>query len=296
MKTFASLFYCLALLTVIVLVGAAINAPTVAAVRQDEEEVKSAKASPPQPSRKPSAADAKPQAKTSTGTITLTAPQKRTRPGLAFVSVTVPGVKDEEWNQRVEVVWDVEAQWQVPDVEFSVEAGSIEVRDSGRRVQLAIPDSSGVVVVKCVATVDGKFVSKNLAKTYIEVQYEPRKPTGRVEAGSAAAAPLAAAPPAKAVTALFIIDPKHTDPNIEAVLVGEGEVPGRALKNRLGKIGVAGKVLNHTGASAQRYRDIIGKAGGVPCMVLVGSDGEAIRAIKVPAAVTLDAIVAEVQK
>ena len=225
--------------------------------------------------------------------LSLDEPQKKTRPGLAYVTATV-AAKD---GAKVKIVWDVEAQWADEDAEWEW-----EVRDGGRKVQITIPDSSGIVRISAVAVVDGEPTSDSIAKTVVVVEYTPRaKPAPQPAPQPAPAPPQpkadAPAPKAEAPAAsgkptdiYFVIDTDGGDPNINAL------VTSQALRNALRKVGLAPHVFDKDSANVGRagMQKYVEDAGGVPVMVLVTADRKVKRSSRVPA--TLGEVVAFVSR
>lgn len=225
--------------------------------------------------------------------LTLTEPMTRSRPGVAKIVATV-AVADKD-KDKVKMVWDVEAQFEDPDVEFDW-----EVRDGGMAVQVVIPDSRGVIRVSAVAVVNGEPTDARMAKTLITVDYRPRQQPQQPppdkdkdkepppdEDKDKSVLPKQqqtkkerAAPkqPAKEVVkgkidrVIFVIDPIDGDENVSAL------VQAQRTKNELKKIDVKPELATFTTEtqaavlSKLNLTEPVRKAGGAPVAVWIVSD------------------------
>jgi len=244
--------------------------------------------------------------------LELDAPQKRTRPGLAFVNAKVVAKPE---AKKVVILWRVEGIW-----EDAQEQTVIEKRDQGKRLQIVIPDVSGVVRISAWAVVDGEpTYGERPAETLIEMNYQPRKneaegtgkktssggtPGGQSDErrGLGLSAQARSDPPAsagsttspiapltgagKVTDVYFVIDksnPEHATVNDLA-----GSV---SLRNRLRATGIKPHAFDRSSAEGQVVIDRNGlapyvqDAGGVPCMILVTGDRKVRKAIKCPSTV-----------
>lgn len=215
-------------------------------------------------------AAAPPATATTKASLTLSPPRKRTRPGLAFVVATVTMPKA---DSRVRIVWDVESVFDDDSVTADWEA-----RDSGRRLQIVIPDCSGIVRVSALAIVDGEPTDDKLSKTLIEVSYAPRKPPTKPTPTPTQVDDKPAVT-GKVTDVWFLVDPESGDPNVNALVASVG------LRNKLRAIGVTPHVFE-AGSGATVRRGWERRPAGT--MLLTVASGRALRvqrAMPIPATV-----------
>ncbi len=211
--------------------------------------------------------------------LSLPEPRKVTRPGYAKVLVTLGPIDNkgaaQTKPQEVELAFDVEASFADEDVEFSWEP---VVNKDGLTigVQVAIPDSAGLIRIAAWGTVNGKLLSKRLCKTTIEVDYKPR---GTPAAEKPEAKPALAK--GKVVDAYFVVDGTKGDANVNALVASQG------LKNALWKMGIKRHVFDAgtdegRGAIARNALEKYVKDAGLPALILVTEARKVRKAIKVP--------------
>lgn len=196
--------------------------------------------------------------------LELTAPVERTRPGVVKITAKV----DAKEGQKVVIVWKVEGQFDDPGVELEYEP-----RDNNMTMQIVVPDSSGIIRVIAVATVDGKFTANRMAETYITIKYTPRN-TPAAEAKTLEKAPVDAN--GKVTDAYFLVDPGK-DVNVDAMVATVG------LLNRLRGAGVTRHVLDVGSEKARRFAPYVKDAGGAPALILLTTEKKVRARVRCPA-------------
>jgi hypothetical protein len=221
--------------------------------------------------------------------LTLTAPQKRVRPGLVYVTAQLAAPVE----ARKLLIWEVEAEFADEDVGDSF---SWEKRDGGTRLQVSVPDSSGIIVIRCVAIIDGKPTdSEHFAKTVIEVDYAPRKrdnksagpvpgKDGKEPPGSETDTGAQKSP---VVAIYFVTDPdSNAHVNINTLIGSQG------LSNQLRRRGIKRSVFSVNSERGRELANYVRDAGGAPCMILVTESKQVRKVIKLADTTKQSAILA----
>ncbi len=225
--------------------------------------------------------------------LELSAPQKRTRPGLAFITAKVDAPPD----AKVEMLWKVESSW---EDEGLVSEVVIEKRDGARRIQIVIPDGNGTVRAFAWAIISGKATSEDAAETSIEMTYAPRSGglAGKETRGTGTppevkpSSPSAPAPSAprvdvnKVVDVYFVIDVDKGDATVNALVGTVG------MRNRLRALGITPHTIDAPSAEGRaaierlKIQTMINDAGGVPALIAVNANRKVVRSpVTIPATI-----------